>query len=189
MSDGSSDTPRRPAGVGRIPPHNLDAEASLLGAMLLSASAVASAIEVVSRDDFYKPAHGHIFEAITSLYGSGEPIDPVTVAEELRRANLLDAIGGSSVLVDLQATTPAISNAGGYAHIVEEHALLRRLIGVAGEIAELGYSLPDDVTKAVDRAEAMVYDVAQRRVADTIAPVHDLLEMQPQPARAAVRPR
>ena len=176
MSDGSSDTPRRPAGVGRVPPHNLDAEASLLGAMLLSASAVASAIEGVSRDDFYKPAHGHIFEAITSLYGSGEPIDPVTVAEELRRANLLDAIGGSSVLVDLQATTPAISNAGGYAHIVEEHALLRRLIGVAGEIAELGYSLPDDVTKAVDRAEAMVYDVAQRRVADTIAPVHDLLE-------------
>ena len=176
MSDGSSDTPRRPAGVGRVPPHNLDAEASLLGAMLLSASAVASAIEVVSRDDFYKPAYGHIFEAITSLYGSGEPIDPVTVAEELRRANLLDAIGGSSVLVDLQATTPAISNAGGYAHIVEEHALLRRLIGVAGEIAELGYSLPDDVTKAVDRAEAMVYDVAQRRVADTIAPVHDLLE-------------
>jgi replicative DNA helicase len=176
MSDGSSDAPRRPAGAGRVPPHNLDAEASLLGAMLLSASAIASAIEVVSRDDFYKPAHGHIFEAITSLYGAGEPIDPVTVAEELRRANLLDAIGGSSILVDLQATTPAISNAAGYAHIVEEHALLRRLIGVAGEIAELGYSVPDDVTKAVDRAEAMVYDVAQRRVADTIAPVHDLLE-------------
>ena len=177
MADGSSDTPRRPAGVGRIPPHNLDAEASLLGAMLLSAAAVASAIEVVSRDDFYKPAHGHIFEAITSLYGAGEPIDPVTVAEELRRADLLDAIGGSTLLVDLQATTPAISNAAGYAHIVEEHALLRRLIGVAGEIAELGYSVPDDVTKAVDRAEAMVYDVAQRRVADTIAPVHDLLEI------------
>ena len=129
------------------------------------------------RDDFYKPAHGHIFEAITSLYGAGEPVDPVTVAEELRRADLLEAIGGSSILVDLQATTPAISNAAGYAHIVEEHALLRRLIGVAGEIAELGYSIPDDVTKAVDRAEAMVYDVAQRRVADTIAPVHDLLEI------------
>ncbi|HTN79794.1 MAG TPA: DnaB-like helicase C-terminal domain-containing protein, partial [Acidimicrobiales bacterium] len=177
MADGSPDTPRRPAGAGRVPPHNLDAEASLLGAMLLSASAVAAAIEVVSRDDFYKPAHGHIFEAITSLYGAGEPIDPVTVAEELRRASLLDAIGGSALLVDLQAATPAISNAGGYARIIEEHALLRRLIGVAGEIAELGYSLPDDVTKAVDRAEAMVYDVAQRRVADTIAPVHDLLEV------------
>ncbi|RPI10041.1 MAG: hypothetical protein EHM63_03740, partial [Actinobacteria bacterium] len=177
MADGPPDTPRRPAGAGRVPPHNLDAEASLLGAMLLSASAIASAVEVVSRDDFYKPAHGHIFEAITSLYGSGEAIDPVTVAEELRRANLLDAIGGPTVLVDLQATTPAISNAAGYAHIVEEHALLRRLIGVAGEIAELGYSLPDDVTKAVDRAEAMVYDVAQRRVADTMSPVHDLLEV------------
>ena len=111
MADGSSDTPRRTAGVGRIPPHNLEAEESLLGAMLLSAAAVASAVEVVSRDDFYKPAHGHIFDAITSLYGAGEPVDPVTVADELRRADLLEAIGGASILVDLQATTPATSNA------------------------------------------------------------------------------
>ena len=169
-------SPAASRGRGRVPPHNLDAEASLLGAMLLSASPSPPPSRSSPAEDFYKPAHGHIFEAITSLYGSGEPIDPVTVAEELRRADLLDAIGGPAVLVDLQATTPAISNAGAYAHIVEEHALLRRLIGVAGEIAELGYSVPDDVTKAVDRAEAMVYDVAQRRVADTMSPVHDLLE-------------
>src|SRR5262249_6925387 len=126
-------------------------------------------------DDFYKPAHGHVFEAITSLYSQGEPVDPVTVAEELRRAGLLDAVGGSGLLVGLQASTPAISNAARYGHIVEEHALLRRLIGVAGEIAELGYSLPEDVTATVDRAETMMFEVAQHRVTDSLAPIRELL--------------
>ncbi|HEX9968576.1 MAG TPA: replicative DNA helicase, partial [Acidimicrobiales bacterium] len=133
------------------------------------------AVQIVDADDFYKPAHGHVFAAITSLYGQGEPVDPVTVADELRRADLLDHIGGSATLVTLQANTPAISNAGRYARIVEEHALLRRLIGVAGEIAELGYDVPDDVAGAVDRAESMVFEVAQRRVTDTTKPLRDLL--------------
>ena len=131
---------------------------------------------MLDADDFYKPAHGHIFEAITSLSAAGEPADPVTVADELRRAGLLDAIGGPATLVTLQAATPATSNAGRYARIIEEHALLRRLIGVAGEIAEMGYDLPDDVTKTVDQAESLVFEVAQRRVTDTMAPIHDLLD-------------
>jgi replicative DNA helicase len=143
--------------------------------MLLSRDAIAAAVEACSANDFYKPAHGHIFDAITSLYGQGEPVDPVTVSDELRRAELLDAIGGSATLISLQANTPATANAGRYARIVEEHALLRRLIGVAGEIAEMGYSLPDDVTAAVDRAESMVFEVAERRVTDTLKPLHDLL--------------
>ncbi|HEX9530684.1 MAG TPA: replicative DNA helicase [Acidimicrobiales bacterium] len=166
---------RSAGGVGRVPPHNLQAEESLLGAMLLSRDAIASAVEVVSADDFYKPAHGHVFDAVTSLYGQGEPADPVTVADELRRADLLDAIGGPATLISLQSNTPATSNAGRYARIVEEHALLRRLIGVANEIAELGYGVPEDVTSAVDRAEAMVYEVAQRRVTDTLSPIRELL--------------
>jgi replicative DNA helicase len=162
-------------GAARVPPHNLQAEESLLGAMLLSKDAIAAATEACSADDFYKPAYGHIFEAIQSLYGHGEPADPVTVADELRRADLLDAIGGPAVLTDLQGSTPAIGNAGHYAHIVEEHALLRRLIGVAGEIAELGYSVPDDVEAAVDSAEAMVFEVAQRRVTDSMSDLRGLL--------------
>src|SRR5207249_2948357 len=125
----------------------------------------------------YKPAHGHVFDAITSLYGAGEPIDPVTVAEELRRAELLDAIGGAATLVSLQANVPATTSAARYARIVEENALLRRLIWVAGEMAEKAYSLPDDVTKAIDEAESMVFTVAQRRVTDTTAKIGDLLEM------------
>ncbi|MDZ7734349.1 MAG: replicative DNA helicase [Acidimicrobiia bacterium] len=160
---------------GRVPPHNLDAEASLLGAMLLSRDAIASAVEIASADDFYKPAHGHVYEAIVSLYGAGEPADPVTVAEELRRAGLLEAIGGPAVLVSLQSATPATSNAARYARIVEEHALLRRLIGVAGEIAELGYGVPDDVIAVLDQAESRVFEVANRRVTDSMSPIRDLL--------------
>jgi replicative DNA helicase len=169
--------PRGARADGRVPPHNLDAEESLLGAMLLSRDAIVMATEIgLSAGEFYKPAHGHVFDAITSLYSAGEPADPVTVAEELRRANLLEAMGGPAVLLTLQASTPATSNAGRYARIIHEHALLRRLISVAGEIAELGYSVPDDVIAAVDRAESMVFDVAQHRVADTMAPIKELLD-------------
>jgi len=162
-------------GGGRVPPHNLQAEESLLGAMLLSKDAIAAAVEVCSHDDFYKPAHAHIFEAITSLYIQGEPVDPVTVADELRRAGLIEAIGGPATLISLQANTPATSNAGRYATIVEEHALLRRLIGVAGEIAEMGYDVPGDVADMVDRAEGLVFGVAQRRLTDTVKPIRELL--------------
>src|SRR2546423_11333492 len=84
----------RPSGGGRVPPHNIEAEESLLGAMLLSKDAIASAVETVRPEDFYKPAHGHLFEAIQTLYGQGEPVDPVTVAEELRRGQPLHAPGG-----------------------------------------------------------------------------------------------
>lgn len=164
----------RPA-AARVPPHDLTAEESLLGAMLLSRDAIATAVETCQPDQFYKPAHGHIFEAVESLYGQGEPVDPVTVADELRRADLLDAVGGITTLISLQADTPATTNAARYARIVEEHALLRKLIAVASEIAEIGYGLPDDVEAAIDQAEAMVFEVAERRVTDTLMPIRDLL--------------
>ncbi|MDQ2827068.1 MAG: replicative DNA helicase [Actinomycetota bacterium] len=181
MAQSIEDARRRqkPAAGARVPPHNLQAEESLLGAMLLSRDAIVASVEVqLSADDFYKPAHGHIYDAITSLYAQGEPADPVTVAESLRRAGVLDGIGGPAILITLQAGTPAIGNAGRYARIIEEHSLLRRLIRVAGDIAEIGYGLPDDVANAVDEAEAMVFDVAQRRVTDSMATIRDLLSLQ-----------
>jgi replicative DNA helicase len=178
VSSTDQDRPARaPQGTGRVPPSNLQAEESLLGAMLLSKDAISVASERLTADDFYKPAHGHIYDAITTLNAAGEPADPVTVAEELNRAGVLDVIGGPALLINLQAGTPATSNAARYAKIIEEHALLRRLIGVAGEIAEIGYDLPDDVAKAVDHAESLVFEVAQRRVTDTMAPIHDLLDL------------
>ena len=174
IEDGHRRRAARAAGP-RVPPNNLQAEESLLGAMLLSKDAIADAIQTCSASDFYKPAHGHIFEAIETLYGRGEPADPITIADALRRVDLLDAIGGPAILTDLQASTGAITNAARYARIVEESALLRRLIGVGGEIAELGYALPDDVAETVDRAEAMVFDVAQRRVTDSMSGIKELL--------------
>jgi len=161
--------------AGRIPPHNLEAEEALLGAMMLSRDAIATGVERVRETDFYKPSHGHIFEAITSLYAQGEAVDHVTVAEMLRRAGVLDAIGGEATLVSIKANTPAISSATRYATIVEEHALLRRLISAAGEIAEVGYGLPEDVTAALDHAESMIFDVAERRNTDSVRELRDLL--------------
>jgi len=144
--------------------------------MLLSRDAIAAAMETCAADDFYKPAHTHVFEAIKALYNHGEPADPVTVADELSRAGLLETVGGLAALLAIQADTPATTNAARYARIVEEHALLRRLISVAGEMAELGYSMPDDVATALDVAESMVFEVAERRVTDTLKPLSDLLE-------------
>ncbi len=161
---------------GRIPPHNLDAEESLLGAMLLSREAVAAALEArVKPEDFYKPAHGHVFEAIHVLYGQGEPVDPITVAEELRRADVLDGVGGTAALLRIQNSTPVSANAGYYAKIVEDLALLRRLIAAAGEITEMAYDVPDEVGDALDRAESLVFEVAQRRVTDSLRELGQIL--------------
>lgn len=168
---------KKPSGAGRVPPHNLEAEESALGAMLLSRDAVTSAVEIgLSGPDFYKPAHGHIYEAIIDTYAVGDPIDPVTVGEHLSRSSLLDGVGGTGALTALQLNTPAIGNASRYAQIIEEHALLRKLINVAGAIAEIGYSVPHDVTAAIDQCEAMMFEVAQRRVTDSTALLRDLLE-------------
>ncbi len=160
----------------RVPPHNLEAEQSLLGAMLLTRDAISDAVDVVAAEHFYKPAHAHIFEAILTLYGAGEPADTVTVADELARAGLLEAVGGQATLLHIQTATPAATNASKYAEIVYEHAVLRRLIGVGGEIAEIGFSQPDDVVKAVDTAESKMYEVAQGRVVDSTAGIKDLLK-------------
>jgi len=162
--------------AGRVPPHNIEAEESLLGAMLLSKEAIAVAVETVTADDFYRPAHAHLFEAIVTLYGAGEPVDPLTVAEVLARHGLLDALGGKQAILRIQVATPAASNAGFYARIVADHALLRRLVAVGSEIAELGYTLPDDITETVDRAESLVFDVANRRQTTSLRGIHATLQ-------------
>ena len=148
----------------------------MLGAMLLSREAIGIVSEMgLNPQDFYRPAHRHIFDAIRALYSSASPADTVTVADELRRAGLLDEIGGAESLHELQNTTPAISSAGHYAKIVQETALLRQLIYAAGDIAELAYSEPDDVIKALDEAETKVFNVAEQRVTDTTRTIEELL--------------
>lgn len=146
--------------MSRVPPHNLQAEESMLGAMLLSREAVAACLDVgLEAADFYKPAHGHIYDAVAESYGRGERTDPVTVAEVLRRAGALDLIGGDRTLVTLQAGTPTIGNAAKYARIVGEHAMLRRLIRTCGDITEMAYCLPGDVGAALDEAKERIQAV------------------------------
>ncbi|HEY8080526.1 MAG TPA: replicative DNA helicase [Acidimicrobiales bacterium] len=166
---------RSPGDGPRVPPHNLDAEESLLGAMLLSSDAISVGTELLSADDFYKPAHGQIFAAISRLYESGQPADAVTVSDELDRAGLTTMGADPAALVSLQANTPSAANAQHYASIVQELAILRRLIGASGEISDLAYSAPDDVKGVIDSAEQMILDVAERRNADDIRPLSELL--------------
>jgi replicative DNA helicase len=165
-----------PRSANRVPPHNLEAEESLLGAMMLSTNAIADAVQMVQPGDFYKPAHGHIFEAITALYAAGTGVDTVTVCAALESAQLLDAIGGAATVVTIQARTPAVSNAAHYAQIIEEASLLRRLITTAGEIAEMGFGPTKDAKEIVDRAESLVFEIGQHRHADSMLAAHDLLE-------------
>jgi len=160
----------------RVPPHNLDAEESLLGALLLSRDVVNQVSEMaVQVEHFYKPAHQHIYSAMRGLITTGQPVDIVTVADELRRNGLLDEVGGAQALLDLQNATPSISNASRYAKIVQDTAVLRRLISVAGEITDIAYMEPDDVSRALDEAESKVYELAENRVIDSTRQLGELL--------------
>lgn len=146
---------------GRVPPHDVEAERSLLGAMLLARDAVGAALDQqLTGADFYRPAHGHIYDAVVALYNAGEPADPVTVAAELRRSNTHDLVDDGE-LVAIQGDTPSTSSAAHYSRLVADTAVLRRLLAVAGEIAEVGYTTGVDVATALDRAEALVLGVAR----------------------------
>jgi len=170
-------TSERPArSAGRIPPHNLQAEESVLGAALLSRDAIGVVGELgLTVRDFYSPAHQNVFDAVQSLYSSSGPVDVVTVADELRRNGLLDEIGGIERLNELQDATPSVSGAEHYARIVMDTALLRRLIHTAGEITDLAFGEPDDVVKAVDLAESKMFQVAEDRAVDSTRDIQVLL--------------
>ena len=138
-------------GSTRVPPHSLETEESLLGAMLLSKDAAVAAVQIVIAADFYKPTHAHIFEAIRSLLEHDDAIDPVTVANELRRSGLLDAIGHPSVFITLMANTPSIANARQYARTVADDSRHRQSILAGSELAEAGYSRSADDAEVVAR--------------------------------------
>ena len=149
----------------------------MLGAILLSRDALGAVIEQGLRyDDFYKPGHQHIYDAACAVSQSGGPADTITVADELERLGLLDQVGGVEALHSLQNATPAISNAGHYAQIVQDAAMLRRLIMVAGDISELAYSRPENVDEALDEAETKVFKVADRRVTDSYVEIGELMK-------------
>ncbi|MCV7417413.1 replicative DNA helicase [Mycolicibacterium litorale] len=163
---------------GRQPPHDAAAEQAVLGGMLLSKDAIADVLERLRPGDFYRPVHQNIYDAILDLYGRGEPADAVTVAAELDRRGLLRRIGGAPYLHTLISTVPTAANAGFYAGIVSEKALLRRLVEAGTRVVQYGYAGAEgaDVAEVVDRAQAEIYDVVDRRSSEDFAVLESLLQ-------------
>lgn len=172
------DSPPPSEDFGRQPPQDLAAEQSVLGGMLLSKDAIADVLERLRPGDFYRPAHQNVYDAILDLYGRGEPADAVTVAAELDRRGLLRRIGGAPYLHTLISTVPTAANAGYYAGIVAEKALLRRLVEAGTRVVQYGYAGAEgaDVNEIVDRAQAEIYDVTERRTTEDFLPLEDLLQ-------------
>lgn len=160
---------------GRTPPQDQIAEQSVLGAMMLSKDAIADVNEQVKGGDFYLPNHETIYDAIIDLYGAGEPADALTVARELERRGSLQRIGGPPYLHTLTAGVPIAANAGYYAAIVREKAILRRLVEAGTRIAQMGYTGQGDVDETVDRAQAEIYQITERRASEDYAPLSDIM--------------
>jgi replicative DNA helicase len=162
----------------RTPPQDVDAEQSVLGGMLLSKDAIADVVEVVRGTDFYRPAHQTVFDVVVDLYGKGEPADPITVSAELTRRGELARVGGAPYLHTLLASVPTAANAGFYARIVAEQAILRRLVEAGTRIVQLGYGAvgSGDVDDVVDRAQQAVYDVTERRSSEDYTLLEQLMQ-------------
>ena len=173
-----ADSPPPAEDFGRQPPQDLVAEQSVLGGMLLSKDAIADVLERLRPGDFYRPAHQNVYDAVLDLYGRGEPADAVTVAAELDRRGLLRRIGGAPYLHTLISTVPTAANAGYYAGIVAEKALLRRLVEAGTRVVQYGYAGAEgaDVNEIVDRAQAEIYDVTERKTAEDFVALEALLQ-------------
>ena len=171
--------------MDRLPPQDLGAEQGVLGGMMLSKDAIADVVEKLRSNDFYRPAHELIYEAIIDLYGRGEPADFVTVADALREKGNLEKVGGAPYLADLIDAVPTAANAGFYAEIVAERATLRRLVEAGTRIVQLGFAADGgEVDAAVNEAQAQVYSVTDRtksedyvKLSEVIEPTMDFIEM------------
>ena len=161
--------------AGRVPPHNLEAEQSVLGSMMLSQNTVGDVLENVRPDDFYREAHIRICQVIHDLYSSGEPVDAITVPDELERRGHLETVGGRPYVHTLVASVPHPGNAAFYAKIVAELATLRRLIDAASRIAQQCYDVPDDIEDMVNKAGELIYGVAAGRIHTDFKPIRELL--------------
>lgn len=159
----------------RIPPHNLEAEQAVLGAIFLEPSVIVTATEILSPEDFYRVSHQRIFEAMVRLTDRGEPIDLVTVTNELDERDLLNEVGGVSYLTDLASSVPTAANLEYYAKIVEEKAILRRVIQAATHIVTKTFDESDDVTEVLDFAEKTIFEVSQNKATGNFKNIKDVL--------------
>jgi len=159
----------------RIPPHNLEAERSVLGACMLSKDALMDVSEEVKAEDFYNESHREIFKAIMNLYRDNVAVDLLTVCEELKRQKALDMVGGRAYIGSLTAGVPSFANAGEYAKIVAEKAMTRQLIQAAEAIAAKGYEDKEPARDMTNKAEAEIFQIAQRRQKNDYAKIQDVL--------------
>ncbi|MBS44506.1 MAG: replicative DNA helicase [Nocardioides sp.] len=182
LSDGWGDGPaayepgNAPRSAGdRTPPQDMAAEQSVLGSMLISKDAIAEVAEVLRPQDYYRPSHETIHDAIIDLFGRGEPVDMITVAAELQRRGELQRVGGAPYLHTLAANVPIAANAEFYAEIVREKAILRKLVDAGTRIAQYGYAGEGQIDDVVDRAQAEVYQITDRRSSEDYVPLSDVM--------------
>ena len=159
----------------RIPPNSMEAEQSVLGSMLLDKEAVAAAAEVLHGEDFYSDAHREIYEAILDIYDRGMPADLVTLAEALRQRGTLESVGGGTYISDLSMSVPSTANVRYYIRIVEEKAVLRRLIAASGDIMQESYAASEDLDIIIDHAEKKIFDISQRKNDRDFEPIKTIL--------------
>ena len=161
--------------TSQLPPQSSEAEESVLGAILIDGDAITEVAETLKASDFYKPANSKVYAAVLSLYELRQPIDILTVSEELERRGQIEEIGGRAALADLCDRTPTAVHAKQYAKIVERKAVLRGLISAAGRIASIGYEDPADAIEAIDRAESELFAISERRTASGFTSIETLL--------------
>lgn len=166
---------RRRGRVGRVPPHSREAEESVLGAILLSRDATNTVMEMLDSEDFYEPIHGLVFEAAHRLFNMSQAIDVLTLAEELRRTDSLERIGGHERLADLSQSVPNVAHADRYAAIVAEHSQRRRLINVSQQVTDLAMNLDRATEVVIDQAERMMLEVNDEVADEGLQPVRDLM--------------
>lgn len=161
--------------LGRIPPQNLEAEQSVLGSMLLDKEAIPAVTEILKSEDFYREDHREIFEAVLDLFAKAEPVDLITVSEQLKLRGNLDNVGGLEYLTNIATSVPTTANVRHYAKIVEEKSILRSLIRVSNEISNISYDASEEVAVVLDRAEKGIFDILQKRNLKGFAHIKDVL--------------
>ena len=162
--------------INRIPPHSVESEQSILGSIILDKDAIITVAETLNPSDFYKEAHKIIYESMLSLNSNNEPIDLITLIEELRKEGHLDNIGGISYLTSLSTIVPTTSNVKYYANIVKEKSVMRQLIKASNEIINLGYDASTDVQEILNKAEKSIFDISQEKSGDDIQPINAVLQ-------------
>ena len=161
--------------LAKIPPHDIDAEQAVLGSMLTDKDAVNAAIETLKEDAFYREDNRAIYQAIINLYSKSEPIDIITLKDELESMDKFEQVGGYEYLASLPDKVPTTANVQKYIKIVEEKAILRKLIKTANEIIELGYDTAEDVEDIMDNAEKKIFDIMQSKNQKGYTPIKDVL--------------